>query len=491
MVRRWHAGQFPVPRSLTPSLATLGVLAAAESRSGASVAWARRRAMAVQRRVADALKIADELDARDAAVLTNIFPKEASKAAKDLDEGDGAGTPALYGRCLVVSDLINVAGYPTSLGTPAIALARWLDHEDEDGNFVAERIGEVYPRESNAVAASLMAAGAVLVGKGNVDELGYGALSHNPTFGDVWSAASEGSDLGVGGADGGVAAAVAAGIASVGLGVDACGSLLVPASHCGVSAFRPTQGTYASDAGDALVLGRGSLGLVAVAADAVREVHAALCGAREGERGAASISDITLLLPAELWDGAPPVVRDAVRRLEDAGLRGQQAALGVSPTACQRAADAVARSTCAAALGRYLESNVPFMTTAEVVSRMADPHAQEAYQGEAPSVEAAEEVRERAGALVESMLAAHGAAALVAFPTATQGPPELGSLSQADAMELFQRNVALPSLLGLPCITVPVPSQASQPPAGLCLMGARGADQHVLHLATTIETCFR
>ncbi len=110
----------------------------------------------------------------------------------------------------------------------------------------ASRILEPFiPPYESTVSAQLLAAGAVCLGKTNLDEFAMGSSNMTSGFGPVenpWKRAGSDARLVPGGSSGGSAAAVAARIAMGATGTDTGGSIRQPASFTGLAGLKPTYG---------------------------------------------------------------------------------------------------------------------------------------------------------------------------------------------------------------------------------------------------------
>lgn len=127
---------------------------------------------------------------------------------------------------LAVSDTIDVAGFPTSLGNATLLAAGGLR------------------TRSAACVEALLAAGARLTGKTVCGELGLDETEANPHF--CAAANPRDGSLALGGSAGGAACAVAEDSADVALAGDCAGSALVPAAQCGICALRFGSGRVAA-----------------------------------------------------------------------------------------------------------------------------------------------------------------------------------------------------------------------------------------------------
>ena len=182
---------------------------------------------ALAERKVGALELTDaaiaRIETRDAAinavVVRDFDRARAAAKAADAALARGERRP-LLGLPMTVKESNNVAGLPTTWGSPAFS------------GFTAET--------DSVAVARLKAAGAIVLGKTNIPPFLSDWQSNNPVYGrtrNPWDL-----DRSPGGSSGGSAAAVAAGMSPLELGSDIGGSIRVPAAFCGVFGHKPSYG---------------------------------------------------------------------------------------------------------------------------------------------------------------------------------------------------------------------------------------------------------
>ena len=193
-------------------------------------------------------------------VWIDVAPRESLLArAKDIEKRRARGEPLpLYGVPFAVKDNIDVADRPTTAACPAFAYTA---------------------RTSAHVVQRLEAAGAICIGKTNLDQFATGLVGTRSPYGACVNPFD--SRYISGGSSSGSAVAVALGQVSFALGTDTAGSGRVPAAFCNIVGMKPTRGLISTSG---VVPACRTLDCVSIFALTVEDARAVFDAARGSDR---------------------------------------------------------------------------------------------------------------------------------------------------------------------------------------------------------------
>lgn len=410
----------------------------------------------------------------DDAALLSADQVDAAVAAKE-SLGPLAGVP------IVVKDNIDVAGIPTTAGTPAI-------------HYIPERSAPIVER--------LTAAGAVVIGKTNMHELAFGFTSNNAAFGRVRNPVDPSRMPG--GSSGGTAAAVAAGIVGGGLGTDTAGSVRVPASLTGVAGLRPSTDALSAGGIVPSVAQFDVAGPMAVTLADCALLQDVMTGGSTIE--ARSLDGLRLGLPEPhvtgLSEATAAAFEAAVERLKAGGVEFITMDLNGLLREAFEAGFPIGFHQMRTVMSAYLGEHVPGVDLSAMVAQIASPDVKRVYEEDvigpgAPSEAAYRASLTRLEAVRAKYLAALDEAAVAAlmFPTAPleaqilNGTGETVTFGGAEVpiLQVYLRNIAIASIVGAPGVSIPLPLADGALPIGLALDGQPGGDGAILSAGLAIE----
>jgi aspartyl-tRNA(Asn)/glutamyl-tRNA(Gln) amidotransferase subunit A len=398
----------------------------------------------------------------DAALAT------ARERAQELARGRPRGP--LHGIPLALKDNIDTAGVRTTAA--------------------AKGFGSRVPATDAAVVTRLKDAGAILLGKLNMDECAYGVTSTSGFTGAVsnpWDPARV-----AGGSSGGPAAAVAAGLCHGALGTDTGGSIRQPAAWCGITGLKPTAGLVSARGVIPLAWSLDHVGpMTRTAADAALLLRAIA--------GFDPLDPASVDHPAEDYTGE---LTRSTRRLRLGLPRGDWFHdLDPEVEAAVTAALAVLRDLTAG----IREVDLPPVPSLSLLFVEAAAYLKPALDadpaGFSPGIHALVETGGRisatnyAEAKRQLALARHAVRAVFADVDLLVTPttPDLPGLQSAGAgpprrgPPLSARNTTPFNIYGLPTVSIPCGFSRSGLPIGLQVSGPAFADGTVLALAAAYQ----
>ena len=435
-------------------------------------------------------------------------PDQALAMARDADARRAKGEAGpLTGAPLGIKDLFCTKGVPSQAASAIL-----------DG---------FKPEYESTITSKLFDAGAVMLGKLNMDEFAMGSSNETSVYGNAvnpWKREGDDATLTPGGSSGGSASAVAADLCLAATGTDTGGSIRQPAAFVGITGLKPTYGrvsrwgivAFASsldqagpmtkDVRDAAIMLGAMSGhdpLDSTSADlAVPDFEAALTGDIRGK---------TIGIPKEYrMDGMPSEIEklweDGTAMLKDAGAKILEITLPHTKYALP-AYYVIAPAEASSNLARYDGVRFGHRATLAAGDGITEMYEKTRAEGFGPEVQRRIMVgtyvlsagfydayynrARRVRALIKQdfdKVFADGVDAILtpATPSAAFG---LGEMTNADPIQMYLNDVftVTVNLAGLPGIAVPTGVNEKGLPLGLQLIGRPWEEGDLLNVAYSLE----
>ncbi len=416
-----------------------------------------------------------------------LDPPRVLEAAREADRrrASGAELGPLHGLPIPVKDSVNTRNYPTTGGTPALRI--------------------FYPADDAKLIRVLVDAGAIVLGKTNIHELSFGWTSNNLAFGAVHNPYDVSRIPG--GSSGGTAAAVAAGMAPLGIAEDTQGSIRVPAALCGICGFRPTTHRYPNDGVMPITPLFDQVGPHARTVSDLILFDSVITG--EGAASEpASLQGVRLGVAREYYfdsldSEVERVINETLRKLTDAGAVLVEADLPGLEDLIQLTTAQVQLYDVVPRFSEYLEDFDADLSFEEVLAQ-ASADIQDIFEqyvlpgGEFSTTEqayiAARDIHLPVlRQTIRDYFRQNGLAAMI-FPATMAPATPIGHDLEVEvngnmiSLEtVMARNISPGSTTGIPSLVLPAGLTANGLPVGIELDGPEGTDREVLALGQAIE----
>lgn len=411
------------------------------------------------------------LDPGFSAFIT-IDAEGAHEQAARLDALASEKRGALHGLPVAIKDLVDTVGLRTTYGSVLYA-----DH---------------VPQVDDLVVARLRAAGAIIVGKANTPEFGFGAVCQNQLCGPTRNPFDR--SLTSGGSSGGSAVAVATGMVPLAHGTDFGGSIRTPASFCGVAGLRPTPGRIPSPARKLAWDTLATHGALARCVDDCALMLSVVSGAHPDDptsfvADAAPLAD-TPRVAATSDFGIAPVSAEARERFREA-IDMISDSLGRPVAASPDCGGAIAAfKTLRAAHVRH-----SYKAVTEFADRLTPAVAWNIAEGERITAQDyldAEAVRGRLYRNFQAFFRDHD---LLIAPAASVLPwpneiPDVLSIDRQTLPTIIDYLVItfIMSLVGFPVLSIPAPQGSHRLPFGIQVIGRPGSEAQLFSFGRALET---
>jgi amidase len=412
-----------------------------------------------------------------ANAIVSLRPSDELLAEAEAMDNAAISGP-LHGLPVAIKDLADVAGLPTSEGSPVFA-------------------GQIARTDSLHVAR-MRAAGVIFIGKTNTPEFGLGSHTFNPVHGATANAYD--SKLSAGGSSGGAAVALAQGMLAIADGSDMMGSLRNPAGWNNVYGFRPSWGWVpATSEGEIFLHQLSTNGPMARSPSDLALLLNVMAGPDPRQPNTMAkewISSPSSEVAGKRigwlgdWGGAYAMEEDILALSEEALRVFEGLGCEVEPVKPPFSREALWESWIILRSWAVAAGLAPIWENEATRGQLKEDAIWEIERGRALSamqVHAASVIRSdwfrAAAALFEHYDALVLPTAQVwPFPVEWTSPKEI----DGQGMDTYHRwmEVVIPaSLIGLPALAVPAGFGNNGLPMGLQLIGRRGDDAGLLHLA--------
>lgn len=424
----------------------------------------------------DASEVGDQPLRAITASYTDELLRQAQESAVRLREGRPRSI--FEGVPVAVKEEFDVVPYPTTVGTAFL------------GREPAGR--------DATVVARMRAAGALIIGKANMHEIGIGVTGLNPVHGTPRNPYAPGHYTG--GSSSGPAAAVAAGLCPVAIGADGGGSIRIPSAFCGIVGLKPTFGRVSEIGAWPLCWSVAHVGPLAASVEDAALAYAVMAGPDEKDPNTlhqpgqdwsdwdrADLSDLTLGIYPEWFRHAQPAIVAAceaqLQRFTALGARVVE--IVIPDLEAARVAHSI---TIAAEMAQSMEASYPEHHRQH--GRDVRLNLVLARAMTARDYVMAQRVRAR---LVHHLEKAFRQADLILSPatgiTAPPIPPKALKGGESDLTRLVEiMRFATPgNLAGLPAISFPAGYDPDGLPIGMQAMGKPWQEITLLRLALAAE----
>ncbi|WP_200876073.1 amidase [Ruegeria halocynthiae] len=393
--------------------------------------------------------------------------------ARALDAGPNRGP--LHGLPIAVKDLVEVEGIVSSQGSPI-----FQDH---------------IPQKDDLIAARMRAAGAILIGKTNTPEFGLGSHTFNPVYGATPNPYDPTRTCG--GSSGGAAVALATGMVALADGSDMMGSLRNPAAWNNVYGFRPSWGRVPSEPeGDGFLHQLSTLGPMARSPEDLSVLLDVIAGPDPRHPLGVESPAVSPLGVADMkgmrigwlddWGGAFPfedgirdLCRDALSVFVDLGAE-------VVPVAPPFEAERIWDSWVTLRAWNVAAGFVPLTEHRASLKDTAQWELDQGLALTAMQVHRASVIRSDWFRRATEVFQDYDALVLPSaqvwpFEIETPYPTEIAG-KRMDTYHRWMEVVVPVSLIGLPCLSVPVGFGVEGLPMGMQVFGPRGSDERILSM---------